>query len=81
MMFFFMRANYLPKPHNFTVSTTSEAGGIVSDKNGCRILDQGKDSVVSIDMVLVLVALKLKIIRIIFENIRGGYENLEIRIQ
>jgi hypothetical protein len=79
-MFLFVRADYLPKLHDVTVSTTSEAGVIVSDKNGCRILDQDKDSVVSIDMVLVLVALKLKIIEL-YLRIRGGYENLEIRIQ
>jgi hypothetical protein len=36
---------------------------------------------VSVDLVFMLVVLKLKIIRIIFQNVRGEHENMEIRIQ
>jgi hypothetical protein len=33
MMFHFVRLDNLPKLHDTTISTTSEAGGIVSDNN------------------------------------------------
>jgi hypothetical protein len=36
MMFLSVRTNCLPKLHDVTISTTSEAGGIVCDKNGGR---------------------------------------------
>jgi hypothetical protein len=63
-MFLFVRLDNLPKLHDVTINTTSEAGGIIPNKNGGRKYEKDEESVVSIHMVFMLVALKLKIIQL-----------------